>query len=153
MTERGYVIDAYDDRVVVEVKRSPMCAKCGACKSIGPSERAQLEIENLCEAQAGDTVLIEMKDGGLFFASLLMYGVPFVALVVGFALGSLAGAGFEPPLSDITTFAVGFALMAVAFFCISRFEPRLKKRKTLPRAVDIVEPCDAAEYLDRAENY
>ncbi|MBQ5487915.1 MAG: SoxR reducing system RseC family protein, partial [Clostridia bacterium] len=79
----------------------------------------------------GDRVSIELHSGSVFTASLIMYGIPLVALLAGVLIGSF--------ISDLFTAVFGIGAAVIALLIIRLFEPKFKKMgKFDPRMIEIV---------------
>ncbi len=132
--QTGKVMELKGDIAVIRFHRSDACGHCNACFRFGSNE-ADIEIENRANAEAGDTVVIELYGGSMFKASAIMYGVPLIGLVVGVAIGSTLG--------DVYAAVGGILLCAGAFFIIRAFEPKFRRMNEFkPRMVEVVKPTE-----------
>ena len=86
MRQTGKVIETKGKKAVVRFVRSDACGHCNACFRLGSNE-ADIDIDNALNAQTGDLVGIEMHAKSVLKASLILYGVPLVALLVGAFIG------------------------------------------------------------------
>ena len=124
-------------RAEVKVHRASACASahnCGSCDHCSFMEHAPeviVEAENICGAQAGDTVTVESATSNVLGAAVLVYIVPLVLFFVGY----FGGMALSPTESAaILMGGVGFAvglLLAVAF---DRYR---KRRPTQFRIVSV----------------
>ncbi|MEG1547165.1 MAG: SoxR reducing system RseC family protein [Clostridia bacterium] len=131
MKQTGKVIETRGEIAIVRFCRSDACGHCNACFAIG-SREADIEIENVLGAAAGDTVVIELHGGSVLRASLLMYGIPIVALICGVVLGSIWG--------DLYAALGGVLFAAGTFFIFRGLEPRLSRMGTFkPRMTELVQ--------------
>ena len=140
MAEKGQVIELKNNLAVVRMRRTEACAKCRACLA-GMTEKDMIvEAENMCDAQVDDWVEIEIQTNGFLYAVLVMYGLPFVAFIVG-VLGAYFL--FAPSMSvvsgDLLSFGVGIVFMLLAFLWIRSQEHRWEDKKYRPRAVRLTE--------------
>ncbi len=130
LRQTGRVIETKDGMAVVRFQRSDACGHCNACFTFGSTE-ADIEIENICNAKAGDIVSIELHSGSMFKASAIAYGIPLIGLIVGAALGSRIG--------DIYAAVGGILLCGGTFFILRGLNPRFERRAEFkPRMIDIV---------------
>ena len=114
----------------VRFSRTDACGRCNACFTMGKKE-AEVEIANTLAARAGDWVRIELHGKNVFLASLLMYGIPCAALVLGAVLGSLWG--------DLYAALGGVLFAAGTFFIFRALEPRLSRTgRFKPRMIEII---------------
>ncbi len=141
MKNIGTVIKVEDKKAMVRFKRTDACGHCNACFHLGSNE-ADIEIDNTLKAAAGDQVVIELHGKSVFKASLIMYGVPIIGLIVGAGIGSTIG--------DLYA-AVGGVLLAFgAFFIIRAFEPKLSKlTEYKPRMTGFYQEDDADKPNER----
>ena len=109
MRQTGKVIETKGKKAVVRFVRSDACGHCNACFRLGSNE-ADIDIDNALNAQTGDLVGIEMHAKSVLKASLILYGVPLVALLVGAFIGSLQG--------DLYAALGGVLFAAGAFFIL-----------------------------------
>ena len=86
----GKVLALKGELAVVRFVRSDACGHCNACFHLGSNE-ADLEIQNTLDAQVGDVVAIELRGKSMVRASLLLYGVPLLGLLLGVLIGSQWG--------------------------------------------------------------
>ena len=126
----GTVTELNGNKAKVVFTRSKACGDCHACVSFG-SNQAETELTNTLGAKVGDRVSIELHSGSVFTASLIMYGIPLVALLAGVLIGSF--------ISDLFTAVFGIGAAVIAFLIIRLFEPKFKKMgKFDPRMIEIV---------------
>ena len=126
----GTVTELNGNNAKVVFTRSKACGDCHACVSFG-SDQAETELANTLGAKVGDRVSIELHSGSVFTASLIMYGIPLVALLAGVLIGSF--------ISDLFTAVCGIGAAVIAFLIIRLFEPKFKKMgKFDPRMIEIV---------------
>lgn len=104
-TPRGRILsierDAAPPRAVVEVARSPGCARCAAGKGCGAAltgaDSQPRRLEALLAAgldlDEGDEVCIELAPHNVLRAAMIVYGLPLCGAVSGAAVAYLAGAG------------------------------------------------------------
>ncbi len=126
----GTVTELNGNKAKVVFTRSKACGDCHACVSFG-SDQAETELANTLGAKVGDRVSIELHSGSVFTASLIMYGIPLVALLAGVLIGSF--------ISDLFTAVFGIGAAVIAFLIIRLFEPKFTKMgKFDPRMIEIV---------------
>ncbi len=139
MNEVGTVASLDGKYAEVRFKRQSMCKHCGACIKAGPDEM-MVRVLNTEGARVGDRVAVAMGQGAFMEASLLMYGVPLLALLAGLAVPLLAG------VSEYIAAAVGVVCAVLAFAVIKRFEPKISKnQKFQHRMAAIVERAEEVQ--------
>ena len=133
MTQEAVVTRVFPNNMAeVAVTRTTACGgNCGNCESCIFQSQLKTMAKNGISASPGQRVLIESKSSNVFGASLLVYIMPLLFFLVGFALAYSLGA------SEGICIAVSFAglILGAAILVLSQ---RLKKNKN-PITFDIVE--------------
>lgn len=128
MEREGIVIEDKGDTAVVVIKRHLSCESCGGCGILSKSRQDHtLEATNTVKAKIGQRVYIETDDRQMLFVLFMLYMVPLFALVGGIVGWLHLGAflGFEG--REMPALVAGFALMALVFAGIRRWDRRVKK--------------------------
>lgn len=129
MQHIGKVVAIDGDIAIVRFVRSKACAHCGACISFGDTE-AETKLKNEQCAQVGDWVRVELESRGFIMASLIAYGLPLAALLLGVFVGSFIGQ------AAAALFGLGFA--AGTYFIFRMLEPKFSRMRQLkPRMISI----------------
>ncbi|MCL2397902.1 MAG: SoxR reducing system RseC family protein [Defluviitaleaceae bacterium] len=119
MGEVGKVIKLEGNTAVVVHQRSAACATCKMCARGESDNEMIMRAENLCGADVGDFVEIELKEGALMKAVGIAYGIPLVAMIAGFAMGyAIAG--------ETAAFVAGIILMGLTYLVIRMMEKNRK---------------------------
>lgn len=130
----GTVIETNGGMAKVVFKRSKACGDCHACASFGDGESI-IELENTLGAKAGERVVIELHPGGVFKSSLILYGIPLVALLLGVLLGSR--------ISDLAAALMGIGAAAISLMIIRLFDKGFEKKACFkPEMKRIVPPSE-----------
>ena len=88
----------------VAVTRTTACGgNCGSCESCIFQSELKTSARNLVDAKPGQRVLIESSSSRIYGAALLVYILPLILLLLGFALATLL------KLSEGTAIAMSFA--------------------------------------------
>ncbi len=95
MTQDAVVTKILSDKLAeVAVSRGTACgSNCGNCESCIFQSEIKTVARNKIKAARGQKVVIESSSKKVYGAIILVYIVPIVLLVLGFALGSAAGLG------------------------------------------------------------
>ena len=95
MTQEAIVIRTLpDSRAEVLVKRQTACGNnCGSCESCIYQSELTAIARNLINAGPGQKVVIATASSKVFSAALLVYILPLVFFVLGFAVSKALGAG------------------------------------------------------------
>ena len=105
--EQAVVIKASKDRVTLEVVRSQPCGLCGQVRGCGNSiwgkifshQSGHIETRNNLNAKLGDTVILGIDETLMLKSSLMLYGVPLLAMF----LGMIIAHGFAKELVELYT--------------------------------------------------
>ena len=91
LSEEGVVKELKGERARVTTQRGAACADCGtrhACKALGGSDEAEITALNRAEAKVGDVVELVLPEKALLWASVMVYLLPVVGLLIGAILGN-----------------------------------------------------------------
>ncbi len=126
-TELARVVEVHEDgSAVVEIRRSEACERCGLCAAGASADLMRTEVPSAGEARAGDVVEVEKSPGTPLIASLIVFGVPVAALVVGYFAGSwgayLLGLGRSAQAAGIWS---GLALVGLSYLVVRGVERRV----------------------------
>jgi sigma-E factor negative regulatory protein RseC len=125
---------------VVNVPRKSACEGCTAgCKM--DEEFMEIEAFNQAGAKVGQTVRVTMKAFTYTKGSLLVYGLPAVALVIGAVFGKeVMGRTFPHEDPDILSAVFGFGAFIVSFFFVKFWSNRTEKKvESKPIVEEILE--------------
>ncbi len=124
----GEVVGQSGEYVTVEIERHGACKHCGAC-FIGKGEDkfTQLVLRNSVDAQIGDQVEVDVAGKDLVKASLLLYFIPVVALVIGMLAGNrlLSGTGIGENAASVLG---GVVFLAIALLILKWYDRRLREK-------------------------
>lgn len=108
----------------VKVRRASACASahnCGSCDHCSMMENAPeiiVNAVNSCNAQVGDTVMVESETGKVLGAAALLYLLPVILFFAGYVLGNSLGWAES---GAIIMGGVGFALGLFGAWCLDRY--------------------------------
>ena len=110
----------------VVVTRSTACgSNCGSCESCIFQSELKAVAKNSINARPGQRVVIESRTSKVFSAAILVYVVPLLFFILGFALASLQGASEGIAILVSFVFLVFAALLLV----------QVQKRKTAEQQI------------------
>ncbi|RJQ49718.1 MAG: hypothetical protein C4538_01655 [Nitrospiraceae bacterium] len=116
--ETGIVtkIDGMMAKVTVQKKGTcEGCAAQGVCET--KEGGTEIEALNPVNAKVGQTVKVSMKPSVYLKGTMLVYGVPLVALIGGAIIGKNIGeAYFQGTSSDVIAAIGGFGMLIISFF-------------------------------------
>ena len=140
---RGLVHTVKDDLVITTIQRKEACGECRACLAGMTKHEMDIEAKNLCDAEVGDWVELELQDNAFFYAVVIMYGLPFIGFIAGVVGGYYATAKFFPTVpAFLPSLVLGVLGIVVAMLWIKSQNPRWESGKYRPLATKIVEEDD-----------
>lgn len=145
ITETGRVIALKGERAWVQTIRSSACESCSARSGCGQRVLAsasggranQVLVSNHLGADVGDEVTVAIEESALLSASLLVYALPLLLLVLGAVLGQqwLPARDAGAIAGALTGLAAGFVAARLIQSRPGRsYEPRLIR--VLPTRTD-----------------
>ena len=136
MSQIGTVQSVKNNHVFVKVMREEACAHCQVCTTgINEGKECLIEAVNQCEATVGDVVNIDIQANYFLKATLIMYGIPLIAMVLGIliSLGVMNKLGL--PNADMMSALVGIIVTGIAYLWINQREKKNKNLAYLPSVV------------------
>ncbi len=134
--EQAIVIGTKGTYVEIQMQRQSACGHCELSHGCGTSaigrmlghRNKALLIENTLNLKSGDHILLGMPDSSLLKASLLIYGLPLVLLIVAAILAQIASDGSE--ILVLASAGTGFSggLMISTKLAGKRFAGQFKPR-------------------------
>ncbi len=141
MEETGTVVKIEDKKAYVSVERKTGCETCPASGICKPSDEGLIiEAVNVVDAKIGDKVTVLLKPYTYLKGSLIVYGIPAVALIIG----AVVGKEFLPLIINLDPeilSAVGGLFLFVVSFLIVNLYTRMSsgKKEFTPVIVKIIE--------------
>ena len=125
MTQEAIVTRQFPNGTAeVAVTRTTACGgNCGSCESCIFQSELKTIASNLVDAKPGQRVLIESRSSVIYGAALLVYILPLILLLLGFALATLL------KLSEGAAIAMSFAGLLLGAIVIV-LSQRRKSKKT-----------------------
>lgn len=138
MTNEGIVTKLMPHGMAeVAVTRATACGgSCASCEGCMYEREMKAVAKNLVDAKPGQKVTIESRTSVVFNAAMLVYVMPLVFFIAGYALAAALGA------SEGVCVAVSFAFLAVSAVLLVVTQRR-KKDKTID--FNIIEICEGEE--------
>lgn len=129
LKERGTVEKTSTQKAFVRIERTSACAACESRSSCHVQNNRDfvIEVSNELGAGAGDTVEISMPSGSVIKASLVVYLLP----VLGLLLGALSGGALGPALemnSTTASLAGGGAGLMLSITALKGLDRRVRSR-------------------------
>jgi sigma-E factor negative regulatory protein RseC len=125
--EEGMVIETQGQVATIRVNKASSCAHCKA----GCMEQGGFMItkgENSIGAKVGDTVLLNINSRMALNSSLIVFGLPLIALLLGvFIAHAIAvGIGYEDH-SQLISISGGAILFILSFIPIKMYDKRVSE--------------------------
>lgn len=137
MAEIGKVIELNNESVTVILERKEACAKCRACSAGMSKTEMIIKAVNCCDAKIDDNVEIVLEEANFIQAVLIMYGIPFVALLAGVFLGYYGSIQLGFSNNDIIGFSIGIVFVIISYLWIRSKEEYWKSKNFIPKAIKL----------------
>jgi sigma-E factor negative regulatory protein RseC len=135
--EIGFIKGVEGMMAVVSLPKKSACEGCslGVCKA--DEKYMEVRALNPLNARAGQKVRVVMKSYTYLKGSLIVYGIPALALIAGAVLGKEV---FSPLLSesdpDIVSAITGFAAFMLSFVGIKVWSSRAEKKTEMRPVIE-----------------
>jgi len=133
--EVGRVIETEKNKVVVKLKRTEACAKCRACTVGMESKDMLIKAYNQCDASIGDNVEIVLEETNFIAAVAIMYGLPFLALIIGTVVGICGSKIIGLGNNELIGFLFGIICVCIMYLWIRSKEDYWKSKNFVPKAI------------------
>lgn len=130
-------------RALVRVDRTN-CGKCQACGMLSNNRRESVEydVANRLGAEPGDQVTLKLASGKLFHAYLTAFGLPVLAMVIGYLLGAYAVAPLLNTGAEGTGVALTFLAGGLAFLGCLKLANRMGLTPYMESFAESADPAD-----------
>lgn len=127
MEETGVVKSLSGVMAVVEVERKSACDQCKAGCKITDSG-AELEALNQAKAKVGQRVKVKLKPYSYLKGSVIAYGLPAAALVIGAVLGKEFFSRIMPTFDpDLVSAIFGFGSFLLTFIVVKLWSVKTER--------------------------
>ncbi|MFA6054561.1 MAG: SoxR reducing system RseC family protein [Thermodesulfovibrionales bacterium] len=136
----GKVVKIDRDKAYVEVERSSACASCGLqeAEELAAGGKVVFEAYNMAGANIGDRVRVQVRTGAFTKASLYIYGIPVLFLVIGAIAGAYAAAIFRKS-SDTMSALFAMEGLVVGFIILVLLRKKSNKTEYMPMVVEVMQ--------------
>ncbi len=136
----GKVVQVIDDKAYVEVERSSACAQCGLqeAEELATGGKVVFEAYNLAGAKCGDRVKVQVRTGAYMKASLYIYGIPVLFLIIGAIAGAYAATILRKS-SDTMSALFAMGGLVVGFIILFLLRKRSNKAEYMPVVVEVMQ--------------
>ena len=130
MEQIGVIINTFDDKAEIEVKRmSAWGDNCKGCGSSCDTPNNIIVLENKIGGKVGDMVEIKGKAKYILKYMLIIYFIPFIMMLAGIFIGIKVfkerGISNYEPLS----FLVGLISLGIGYLIVKLFDNRFSKKE------------------------
>lgn len=136
--EVGEVIGKENNQLLIKMQRTEACAKCRACSAGMKKEDMIIKAENMCNATIGNKVDVVLDNANFMKATLIMYGIPFAAFMIGVFVGYYGAINLGIKNSELIGIIAGLLLVIITYFIIHTQEKKFKNGNFVPKAIKIV---------------
>lgn len=137
MEEIGVVISTQGPFAKVAVERKSVCDQCtaGTCHITG--QGAELEALNNARAKEGQKVRVVLKPYSYLKGSLIVYGLPLLALILGAVAGKeLMADRFKGMDPDMVSAIFAFGAFVLSFLVVFIWSRRAEKKTELKPVIE-----------------
>ena len=129
MAEKGVVVSVKGNEATVQLEPTPSCSSCGLCHR-DSAGKMLIEVEAAAGLEAGQRVLVDGL-GTTWRASILLFLVPLVDLIIGLILGQFVAIGGLSHEASSAIFGLAFfaASLAGAIFLDRRLARTASNRR------------------------
>lgn len=139
MQQYGIVCRVLDGNMAeVEIMRHPACSGCGACSHGKGGPRQTVRAYNAAGAGVGQTVIIEGETRAVLWAAFVVYMVPILMMLAGFALGPSVSRLLGTVGGEAFNALLGFIFLALGFGIVRIYDIRVNKAKLAPKITSIL---------------
>ncbi|GAB4388113.1 MAG: hypothetical protein Kow0025_05430 [Thermodesulfovibrionales bacterium] len=139
MEEIGIVTSVDGPMAKVSVQRKSVCDQCTAGTCHLTQDGAELEAINVAKAQVGQKVKVVLKPVAYLKGSLIVYGIPVLALILGAVVGREAlPRYFEGMDPDAASAILAFAAFGLSFLGVKIWTSRAEGKAEYKPVVEQV---------------
>jgi sigma-E factor negative regulatory protein RseC len=136
----GRIVKIDGNQAFVEVERSSACASCGLqeAEELAAGGKVVFEAYNMAGAGIGDRVKVQVRTGAYTKASLYIYGIPVLFLMIGAVAGAYAATILKRS-SDTMSGLFAMGGLVVGFIVVFLFRKRGNKTEYMPVVVEVIQ--------------
>lgn len=128
MEETGIVKSVEGPFARVAVAKKNMCEQCTAGTCFMTDEGAELEALNEVRAEVGQKVRVTLMPYSYLKGSIIVYGLPALALIAGAVVGKEVAGSFGDMDPDLVSAIFAFGAFALSFIVIKLWSMRAEKK-------------------------
>lgn len=134
----GKVVRVEGDNAFVEVERTSACAQCGLqeVEELVGGKPVFMAL-NTAKATMGDTVKVRVQSVAYMKASVFIYGIPVLFLIIGAVLGFYLAGKFGIS-SDTMSALLSMAGLIIGIVILFLFRRRGTRKEYMPVIVEVI---------------
>lgn len=121
--------------IYVKMERQDMCGECHACEMLTDKKSCNLKCVSNLRCMVGERVEVSLENNTFLKATYIMYGLPFVGLVIGFLVGYLLQTYIMPQVGEIFIAITALLGMGIMLGYIYIRDKKNAYKKYLPKIV------------------
>lgn len=123
MKEIAKVSEVHDKNATVVIDKKDACSKCGMC--LFPKNAGSIKVfaNNSVNAEVGDEVLVERTERGKFLATVLVFLVPILLILLSMVLA------YSVIKSEIWTLFLSVIFLVLWYTVLALIDKRIKITK------------------------
>jgi sigma-E factor negative regulatory protein RseC len=135
LIEEGIVLKVKDGIAEIAIIEKGDCAECSAKVYCSPSEgnKKKLKVNDPLGVKVGDRVKVSLKGSNLFLASLLLYGIPLVLLIVSILVGLAVFENLKN--KELYGFLAGLGVLVIYYLGVFIFLRKKEEYIKLPQII------------------
>lgn len=138
MIEIGQVIENKGQQVLVRIQRKKACEHCGMCEK--GQEGMEITLDNTLGALPEDWVQISMGDRMVLNASVIVYAIPLIFLLVGVALGYIISSALGLANRDLIAAVSGIGSTVLSYIVVRFIDKKISGRQDyIPQITRIID--------------
>ena len=152
MNQFGQVLEVQEDKATIKVRKHASCKSCGACGFLSKTdvEEVVLEAFNPIGAKKGEVVKVTAERRKVLLATLIVYVIPIIALVVAMYIGQQLAIGMgREDIHELVGIITGLGAMSAVFVGVRLVDKRIEKSQEFkPVIIEVVPEEEWAKFLE-----
>lgn len=134
----GKVVRVEGDNAFVEVERTSACAQCGLheVEELVGGKPVFIAL-NTAKATMGETVKVRVQSVAYLKASVFIYGIPVLLMIIGAILGFYLAGMFDKSTDDMSAI-FGLVGFIIGIFILFLFRKKGAKKEYMPVIVEVI---------------
>jgi len=135
----GIVRKITGDKAFVEVERTSACAQCGLqeAEELATGGKVVFEAFNMINATVGDRVKVQVQTAEYIKASIYIYGIPVLLLIIGAIFGAYLAEKLNKS-SDAMSALFSICGLIIGILFLFLFRKRGTKKEYTPVIVEVM---------------